>query len=74
MRRSAFHSVSYFITGSVISQIPKGIYFIEKSTCKRKCFFLAGAQGLVCIFALGEDKGLPPSSRRQQQSTGLLHL
>ena len=46
MRRSAFHSVSYFITGSVISQIPKGIYFIEKSTCKRKCFFLAGAQGL----------------------------
>ena len=41
MRRSVFHSVSYFITGSVISQIPKGIYFIEKSTCKRKCFFLS---------------------------------
>ena len=36
--------------------------------------FLAGAQGLVCIFAIGADKGSPPSSRRRQQSTGLLHL
>ena len=28
----------------------------------------------VCIFARGKNGGLPPSSRRQQQSTGLLRL
>jgi len=35
---------------------------------------MAGAQGLVCIFAKGEDRCFAPSSRREQQSTGLLHL
>ena len=28
-----------------ISQIPQGIYFVEKSTCFRKCFFLARPAG-----------------------------
>ena len=29
-----------------ISQIPQGIYFVEKSTCDCKCFFLAPPAGL----------------------------
>ena len=29
--------------------------------------------GVVCIFTVGENYGVPPSSRRQQQSAGLLH-
>ena len=40
IRRSVFHSVSYFITRSVISQIPQGIYFIEKTPFFRTRFFL----------------------------------
>ena len=31
-------------------------------------------QDSICIFADGENKGCAPSSRRAQQSTGLLHL
>ena len=35
---------------------------------------LERAMRLVCIFANGKDEGRAPSSRRTQQSTGLLHL
>ena len=36
--------------------------------------FLVGVSGFACIFADGENRGFAPSSRREQQSTGLLHL
>ena len=42
--------------------------FIEKSTCFRKCFFLVGEDGFVCIFIPlwgMKIKVLTPSSRRQ---------
>ena len=35
-----------------------------RETCKFP--ILAGAQGLVCIFAIGEDIGFAPSSRSEQ--------
>ena len=34
----------------------------------------AEMEGFVCIFTVGENIGFAPSSRREQQSTGLLHL
>ena len=35
---------------------------------------MAGAQGLVCIFAIGEDRGSPRSSPRRQGFPEALHL
>ena len=46
IRRSVFHSVSYFIMRSVISQIPKGIYFIEKDLVNRQGLFLVRMTGV----------------------------
>ena len=33
-----------------------------------------GGEGGICIFAFGKNYGSAPSSRRRQQSTGLLYL
>ena len=47
---------------------------------RRNLFFesllMVRRKGLVCIFShgMGENYGFAPSSRREQQSTGLLHL
>ena len=60
------------------SQIPKGIYFVEKrkDTLSRVFLFLEVPARFVCIFLLIAKKniGSPPSSRRRQLSTGQLHL
>ena len=55
MRRSAFHSVSYFITHSRYFTNPNGIYFIEKSTCFRKCFFHGVGDGIRLHFCIGKN-------------------
>ena len=46
--RAAAHFTcrSHISRTKCISQIPQGIYFVEKSTCFRKCFFLAPPTGL----------------------------
>ena len=41
-RRSDFTRRRRISRPQGISQIPKGIYFVEKSTCNRKCFFHGG--------------------------------
>ena len=51
-----------------ILHLPVRANFIEKSTCFRKCFFLVGEDGFVCIFIPlwgMKIKVLTPSSRRQ---------
>ena len=55
MRRSVFHSVSYFITQSVISQIPSGIYLIEKTSLvfQTKEAFFIGAPDRIWFSAIG---------------------
>jgi len=37
-------------------------------------FLFGGAEGSRFAFCQGQNKGSAPSSRRRQQSTGLLHL
>ena len=58
MRRCVFHSVSYFITRSVISQIPQGIYFIEKNPhlCRQMWVLFCERAAWRCVN--GEKKAI----------------
>ena len=57
-QRSYFTWRSHISRPKGISQIPQGIYFVEKSTCFRKCFFsVFGIQNdnfLICCFYVRE--------------------
>ena len=52
-----------------LAMIPK-----KNTTHKGWCSFWCERWDSICIFAVGENYGSPPSSRWRQQSTGLLHL
>ena len=52
------HGVSHISLAKQISQIPLGIYFVEKSTAKR-CFFLEQGTGIEPAFTAWEAVVLP---------------
>ena len=75
MCRSTFHIAKQYFTVEGNFTNPARDLFRWKRLWlyHNQSLFLAGAQGLVCIFADGKNRGSPPSSRRRQRSSAL-HL
>ena len=58
--RSVFHSVNYFMYRRYASQIPKGIYCIEKASLEtREAFFMEQAMGVEPTSEAWEASILP---------------
>jgi len=68
--------IAHFLFSHPVWQLPyvSSFHTVLLEAALRVFFFMGQVMGFGFIFAAGKNKGFAPSSRREQQSTGLLHL